>query len=257
MGFSTTMESLRNMSERKANDMDEKNDVDDGNRIVVRARLKGTSCKVNESLLSYHKKDATDGKEVEKIKAAGARDYVVGAPRTNRGQNLVVGKSKHYSRRKKEANKNKKTQNGWKLGDAVVAQWDDGVWRQGIVHEVVDDVAFVVSREEMVKATKVSVAKLRHITIPVDVLNMLEEELLNENGDESSCTEESVSHFNNSRCEEEAELVNYSEALDDLLALLPLIDIETLTSSSYTELISTLVLVIPTLPVNQLDMLVG
>jgi len=55
---------------------------------------------------------------------------------------------------------------------------------------VVDDVAFMVSREEMVKATKVSLPKLRHFTIPVDVLNMLEEELVNESGDESSCTEE-------------------------------------------------------------------
>ena len=50
--------------------------------------------------------------------------------------------------------------------------------------------------------------------------------------------------------------MDYSEELDNLLTLLPLIDMETLTSTSCNDLISSLVQVIPNLPVYQLDVLV-
>merc|ERR1719219_1445863 len=112
--------------------------------------------------------------------------------------------------------------------------------------------AFVVSKEEMVMATKVRLDKLRNATIPVDVLNIMEKELVNGNGNASSTDDYSEII---SSCDE-AELMNYCEELDNLLALLPSIDIETLISPSCTDLISTLVLVIPTLPMYQVDVLV-
>ena len=41
--------------------------------------------------------------------------------------------------------KPQKSSSGWAVGDEVVAQWvEDGVWRQGTVHEIVGDMAYVV-----------------------------------------------------------------------------------------------------------------
>jgi len=250
MGISMTMLSLGIGSEYKANDIEDNVDgvgtVDES--IVTKEESVSSTSK---SVLSFHETETAEIKDREEIFVDRKKDYVVEVPRKKKVQNTIVGKYRN-TRSKKIADRNKKTENesGWKVNDSVIAQWEDGVWRQGVLHEVIDGMAFVVSKEEMVKATKVKLAKLRNATIPVDVLNMLEEELVY--GNESS-SDENSSIMSSS---DEAELVHFSEDLDDLLTLLPLIDIETLTSPSCADLISSLVLVIPTLPVYQLDVLV-
>jgi len=250
VGISMTMESLGIGSECQANDIGDNNDGAGKlhRNVVVRAE----SSKLPEIDLSSHETKAAGVEDCEKIIDDSKKDRVVGARRRKKGQSTIVLKSRDI-RSKKIVDKTKKREvgSGWKVNDAVVAQWEDGVWRQGFVHDVIDGMAFVVSKEEMVKATKVALVKLRNATIPVDVLNMLEEEFVIGNGDDSS-TDENSSII--SSCDETE--LNYSEELDNLLTLLPLIDIETLASPSCTDLISSLVLVIPTLPVYQLDVLV-
>jgi len=250
-GISMTMESLGIGSECKANDIED--NVDAVDKLDKNIVALGESSKLADTVLSIHETVAAgvDGREESIVDRK--KDHVVGLPRMKKGQTSVGVKSRN-TRSKKVAGRNKKREieSGWKVNDSVVAQWEDGVWRQGVVHEVIDGMAFVVSKVEMVKATKVRLSKLRNATIPVDVLNMLEDELVNGNGNESSIDE--ISSIISS-CDE-AELVNYSEELDNLLNLLPLIDIETLISPSCTDLISSLVLVIPTLPLYQLDVLV-
>jgi len=252
LGFSMTMEKLGIGSEYEANDIEE--NIDDVVKPDKNIVARGESSKSTEIGLFFHETEAKGVEDREKIIVDGKRDHVVEVPRMKTGRNTIVVKSRNTRSKKiADRNQNRETESGWKINDSVVAQWEDGVWRQGIVHEVIDGMAFVVSKEGMVKATKVRLSKLRNATIPVDVLNLLEEELVNGDGSESG-TDESGSIISSS-CDE-AELMNYSEELDDLLTLLPLIDIETLTSPSCTDLISSLILVIPTLPVYQLDVLV-
>jgi len=159
------------------------------------------------------------------------------------------------SRKKEVGNEKLKIQGGWKVGDEVVAQWDDGVWRIGFLHEITKDVALVVCKEGMVKATKVLLSQLRHATIPVEALNMFEEELLEEDDDETS-SENVFSDSKGSIRDNDIKPENYSKELDDLLSLIPYIDIETLSSPSCSNLISSLIIVIPALSVDQLDILV-
>ena len=243
IGFSMTMESLVSENEYKVNN-EVINDVDQPDEIIAAEGER------NKCIVAV--KEAEDREEQRKITDEVNNDHAVGVLKTTKSQTLVA-KSRN-GRNKKIAQKNRKDiRSGWNVGDAVVAQWEDGVWRQGVLHELNDDMAFVVSKEEMVKATKVRLAKLRHSTIPVDVLNIVEDELMKSNGDESN-TDESSSII--SSCDDESDQVNYSEELVDLLELIPLIDIETLISPSCTNLISSLVQVIPTLSVCQLDMLV-
>jgi len=249
VGISMTMESLGIGSECQANDIEDNND---GAGKLDKNVVRGEASKLIKTDLSFNETKAAGVEDYEKIIDDRKKDRVVGVSRRKKGQSTIVVKSRDI-RSKKIVNRTKKreVESGWKVNDAVVAQWEDGVWRQGVVHEVIDGMAFVVSKEEMVKATKVTLAKLRNAAIPVDVLNMLEEELVSGNGNDSS-TDENSSII--SGCDETE--LNYSEELDNLLNLLPLIDIETLASSWCTDLISSLVLVIPTLPVYQLDVLV-
>jgi len=249
VGISMTMESLGIGSECQANDIEDNND---GAGKLDKNVVRGEASKLIKTDLSFNETKAAGVEDYEKIIDDRKEDRVVGVPRRKKGQSTIVVKSRDI-RSKKIVHRTKKreVESGWKVNDVVVAQWEDGVWRQGVVHEVIDGMAFVVSKEEMVKATKVTLAKLRNAAIPVDVLNMLEEELVSGNGNDSS-TDENSSII--SGCDETE--LNYSEELDNLLNLLPLIDIETLASSSCTDLISSLVLVIPTLPVYQLDVLV-
>merc|ERR1712142_230141 len=173
----------------------------------------------------------------------------------NKGRNCPRVHVAKRSRKKKVGNGKLKSQGEWKVGDEVVAQWDDGVWRMGFLHEIVKDVALVVCKEGMVKATKVLLSQLRHATIPVEALNMFEEELLEEDEDETS-SENVFSDSKGSICDSDIKSENYSKELDDLLSLIPYIDIETLSSPSCSNLISSLIIVIPVLSVDQLDMLV-
>merc|ERR1712142_732861 len=173
----------------------------------------------------------------------------------NKGRNCPRGPPENRYRKKKVRKEKPKIHGGWKVGDEVVAQWDDGVWRIGFLHEITKDVALVVCKEGMVKATKVLLSQLRHATIPVEALNMFEEELLEEDEDETS-SENVFSDSKGSICDSDVQLENYSRELDDLLSLIPYIDIETLSSPSCSNLISSLIIVIPALSVDQLDILV-
>ena len=69
---------------------------------------------------------------------------------------------------------------GWSIGDPVTAMWtSDGVWRRGIVHEMDRGHAFVIaSEEEGIMATRVRIKDLRPATMPMELLNSVEEELL-------------------------------------------------------------------------------
>jgi len=147
------------------------------------------------------------------------------------------------------------------VGAVVAAKWEtDGVWRQGTVHEVVGDMAYVVSREQLVRATKVRVDQLRHADIPVEVLNMLEDELVTDLKDKT-VQEESTTDSGDSfqgvfeADQEEVDQKCFSDEFEDLLDLLPRVDIVTLTSPSYSDLLSSLVTLVPSLPVSQLDRL--
>jgi hypothetical protein len=158
----------------------------------------------------------------------------------------------------------RKNSSGWEVGDAVVARWaEDGIWRQGTVHEIVGDMAYVVSKEQLVRAARVRLDQLRHSAMPVEVLNMMEEELVRDWEEKSSL--ESSTEFSSSVPEEVDEEVHdkdvkqdhFSDELEDLLALLPSVDITTLTSPSCSDLLATLVMLIPSLSTSQLDRLVG
>jgi len=173
----------------------------------------------------------------------------------NKGRNCPRGPPENRYRKKKVRKEKPKIHGGWKVGDEVVAQWDDGVWRIGFLHDISKDMALVVCKEGMVKATKVLLSQLRHATIPVEALNMFEEELIVEDEDETS-SDNVYSDFKGSICDSDVQLENYSRELDDLLSLIPYIDIETLSSPSCSNLISSLIIVIPVLSVDQLDMLV-
>ena len=104
------------------------------------------------------------------------------------------------SRKNKLGDEKLKIRGGWKVGDEVVAQWDDGVWRLGFVHEIIKDMAYVVCKEGIAKAAKVLTTQLRHATIPVEALNMLEEELVTGDDYETSC-DEAFSDSNGSVCD--------------------------------------------------------
>ena len=70
--------------------------------------------------------------------------------------------------------------NGWSVGDPVIAMWTlDGVWRRGNIHEMDRGHAFVIASEEAgVKATRVLIQDLRPASMPMELLNCVEEELL-------------------------------------------------------------------------------
>jgi len=160
-------------------------------------------------------------------------------------------------RKKRYAVKPRKSSSGWQVGDKVVAQWvEDGVWRNGTVHEIVGDMAYVVCKEQLVRAAKVRVDKLRHPTMPVEVLNLLEEELAKDCEEES--LDESTTDVSSSVHEvcEDVHQEEFSDDLEELLTLLPSIDIAMLTSPSCSDLLESLVMMIPSLPLSQVERLV-
>merc|ERR1711911_289176 len=69
---------------------------------------------------------------------------------------------------------------GWSIGDPVTAMWtSDGVWRRGIIHDMDRGHAFVIaSEEEGIMATRVRIKDLKPATMPMELLNSVEEELL-------------------------------------------------------------------------------
>merc|ERR1719470_251891 len=154
------------------------------------------------------------------------------------GQKEVVSSSSKASsikrpqvvRKKRFAVKPRKSSSGWQVGDKVVTQWvEDGVWRNGTVHEIVGDMAYVVCKKQLVRAAKVRVDKLRHPTMPVEVLNLLEEELAKDCEEES--LDESTTDVSSSVHEvyEDVHQEEFSDDLEELLTLLPSIDIAMLT----------------------------
>jgi len=89
------------------------------------------------------------------------------------------------NRRNLNSNKNLTNRNldkcrygDWKVGDKVIAMWiSDGVWRKGIIHEMFGDEVFVIATEDVaVKATKVKKEDLKSISIPIEFLNMVEDQ---------------------------------------------------------------------------------
>ena len=125
------------------------------------------------------------------------------------------------------------------------------------MHEIVGDMAYVVCKEQLVRAAKVRVDKLRHSTMPVEVLNMLEEELAKD-CEEEEILDESTTDGSSSIQEvfEDVYQEEFSEELEDLLVLLPSDDIAMLTSPSCSDLLESLVMMIPSLPLSQVDRLV-
>jgi hypothetical protein len=104
----------------------------------------------------------------------------------------------------------------------------------------------------------VRVDKLRHSTMPVEVLNMLEEELAKDCEEEEILDESTTD--GSSLIQEVFEDVYQEEfseeELEDLLVLLPSVDIAMLTSPSCSDLLESLVMMIPSLPLSQVDRLV-
>jgi len=160
--------------------------------------------------------------------------------------------------KKKTVAKPKRSSSGWQIGDEVVAQWvEDGVWRQGTVHEIAGDMAYVVCKEQLVRAARVRLDKLRHPTMPVEVLNMLEEEMVRDCEEEESLGESTTDVSSSiQKVFEEVNQEQFSDELEDLLALLPSVDIDMLTSPSCSDLLESLVMMIPSLPLTQVDRLV-
>jgi len=77
----------------------------------------------------------------------------------------------------KKQNQQKEAQ-GWKVGDSVIAQWPDKVWRQGVVHEIVHNQALIVCSDSLVKAACVDLNTLKHCDISVNDLNGVGKQLV-------------------------------------------------------------------------------
>ena len=67
---------------------------------------------------------------------------------------------------------------GWKVGDSVIAQWPDKVWRQGVVHEIVHNQALIVCTNSLVKAACVDLNTLKQCNFSVNDLNGVGEQMV-------------------------------------------------------------------------------
>eukprot|EP00092_Neocalanus_flemingeri_P009502 GFUD01010229.1.p1 GENE.GFUD01010229.1~~GFUD01010229.1.p1 ORF type:complete len:683 (-),score=218.37 GFUD01010229.1:46-1800(-) len=170
------------------------------------------------------------------------------------------------TRKRCNLRKTKRNPSGWEVGDAVVAFWaEDGVWRLGTVHEITGDMAYVVCKEQLVRAARVRLDQLKHSSMPVEVLNMMEDELDRASEGESSL--ESFTDCSSSipeAVEEGSDEVmskdqqgQFSVQFEKLLTLLPGVDITTITSPNCSDLLPSLVTMVPSLSTSQLDRLVG
>eukprot|EP00092_Neocalanus_flemingeri_P016858 GFUD01018235.1.p1 GENE.GFUD01018235.1~~GFUD01018235.1.p1 ORF type:complete len:703 (+),score=228.32 GFUD01018235.1:78-2186(+) len=170
------------------------------------------------------------------------------------------------TRKRCNLRKTKRNPSGWEVGDAVVAFWaEDGVWRLGTVHEIAGDMAYVVCKEQLVRAARVRLDQLKHSSMPVEVLNMMEDELDRASEGESSL--ESFTDCSSSipeAVEEGSDEVmskdqkgQFSVQFEKLLTLLPGVDITTITSPNCSDLLPSLVTMVPSLSTSQLDRLVG
>ena len=133
------------------------------------------------------------------------------------------------------------------------------------MHEIVGDMAYVVCKEQLVRAARVRLDRLRHSDIPVEVLNMMEEELakdweekssMESLTDSSSFIPDSFDEKVNEHATPEQHQDQFSAQLEELLNLLPSVDMATLTSPSCSDLLPTLVMLVPCLSPSQLDRLV-
>eukprot|EP00092_Neocalanus_flemingeri_P085320 GFUD01107358.1.p1 GENE.GFUD01107358.1~~GFUD01107358.1.p1 ORF type:complete len:692 (+),score=227.91 GFUD01107358.1:78-2153(+) len=170
------------------------------------------------------------------------------------------------TRKRCNLRKTKRNPSGWEVGDAVVAFWaEDGVWRLGTVHEITGDMAYVVCKEQLVRAARVRLDQLKHSSMPVEVLNMMEDELERASEEESSL--ESFTDCSSTSSPEEVEddsdegtpqdqQGQFSIQFEKLLTLLPSVDITTITSPNCSDLLPTLVTMVPSLSASQLDRLV-
>jgi len=225
---------------------------------VVKADTSDYPCDTTAEV-AMSAKDKDESKKSVDVTCLGQKKVVSSSKKVVSSSKKVVSSSKRppVVRKKRYAVKPRKSSSGWQVGDKVVAQWvEDGVWRNGTVHEIVGDMAYVVCKEQLVRAAKVRVDKLRHPTMPVEVLNLLEEELAKDCEEES--LDESTTDVSSSVHEvcEDVHQEEFSDDLEELLTLLPSIDIAMLTSPSCSDLLESLVMMIPSLPLSQVERLV-